>query len=193
MKQALLQQGKVIVADVPAPQAGPGAVLVRTTASCISVGTELSGVKASNLPLWKRALQRPDQVRRIVQMVRTEGVARTQQLVRSRLGQAFPMGYSLSGMVVAVGTGVDDVFLGDRVACAGGQAAYHAEFVCVPRNLVTPVPDGVDDEAASTVTLGAIALQGVRRAEPTIGETVVIVGLGILGQLTARILKASGV
>src|SRR3954463_8273650 len=91
MKQALLQQGRVIVADVPAPQAEPGAVLVRTAASCISVGTELSGVKASNLPLWKRALQRPDQVRRIVQMVRIEGISRTQELVRSRLGQAFPM------------------------------------------------------------------------------------------------------
>src|SRR5882724_1894903 len=83
MKQALLQQGMVIVADVPAPQAEPGAVLVRTAASCISVGTELSGVKASNLPLWRRAMQRPDQVRRIVQMVRTEGISRTQELIRS--------------------------------------------------------------------------------------------------------------
>jgi len=193
MKQILLQQGRVTVAEVPAPQAEPGAVLVRTAASCISVGTELSGVKASNLPLWKRALKRPDQVRRVIEMVRSQGFARTQELVRSQLAQAHPMGYSLSGTVVAVGAGIDDVFFGDRVACAGGQAAYHAEYVCVPRNLVVPVPEGVGDEEAATVALGAIALQGIRRAEPTVGETFVVVGLGILGQLTARLLKASGV
>jgi predicted dehydrogenase/threonine dehydrogenase-like Zn-dependent dehydrogenase len=103
------------------------------------------------------------------------------------------MGYSLSGTVIAVGAGVDDLFVGDRVGCAGGQAAFHAEYVCVSRNLVVPVPQEVGDDAASTVTLGAIALQGVRRADPTLGETVVVVGLGVLGQLTARILKASGV
>jgi predicted dehydrogenase/threonine dehydrogenase-like Zn-dependent dehydrogenase len=193
MKQILLQQGKLIVADVPAPQAEPGGVLVRTAASCISVGTELSGVKASNLPLWKRALQRPDQVRRVIEMVRSQGFTRTQELVRSQLAQAQPMGYSLAGTVIAVGAGVDDIFPGDRVACAGSQAAFHADYVCVPRNLVVTVPDGVGDEEAATVALGAIALHGIRRAEPTVGETFVVVGLGIIGQLTARLLKASGV
>ncbi|HZL30481.1 MAG TPA: bi-domain-containing oxidoreductase [Pseudolabrys sp.] len=166
---------------------------MKVSSSCISTGTELSGVKSSNLPLWKRALRRPDQVRQVIEMVRTQGFARTKETVRSHLNLASPMGYSLSGTVVAVGTGVDDVFIGDRVACAGGQAAFHAEYVCVPRNLTVPVPEGVADDAASTVTLGAIALQGVRRAEPTVGETFVVVGLGILGQLTARILKASGI
>lgn len=193
MKQILLQQGRVTVAEVPAPQVEPGAVLVRTAASCISVGTELSGVKASNLPLWKRALKRPDQVRRVIEMVRTQGFARTQELVRSQLAQAHPMGYSLAGTVVTVGAGIDDIFPGDRVACAGGQAAYHAEYVSVPRNLVVPIPDGVGDEEGATVALGAIALHGIRRAEPTVGETFVVVGLGILGQLTVRLLKASGV
>lgn len=193
MKQILLQQGHVTVAEVPAPQVEPGAVLVRTAASCISVGTELSGVKASNLPLWKRALRRPDQVRRVIEMVRSQGLARTQELVRSQLTQAHPMGYSLSGIVVGVGAGIDDIFPGDRVACAGSQAAYHAEVVSVPRNLVVPVPEGVGDEEAATVALGAIALHGIRRAEPTVGETFVVVGLGILGQLTARLLKASAV
>lgn len=193
MKQILLQQGRVTVADVPAPQVEPGSVLVRTSASCVSVGTELSGVKASNLPLWKRALRRPDQVRRVIEMVRSQGLVRTQELVRSQLAQAHPMGYSLSGIVVGVGAGIDDVFPGDRVACAGSQAAYHAEYVCVPRNLVVPIPEGVGDEEAATVALGAIALHGIRRAEPTVGETFVVVGLGILGQLTARILKASAV
>jgi predicted dehydrogenase len=193
MKQILLSAGGLDVADVPAPQVEPGAVLVRTAASCISVGTELSGVKASDLPLWKRALRRPDQVRRVIEMVRSQGFAKTQEVVRSHLAQAQPIGYSLAGTVIAVGEGVNDIFPGDRVACAGSQAAFHAEYVCVPRNLVVPTPDGVGDEAASTVALGAIALQGIRRAAPTMGETFVVVGLGILGQLTIRLLKASGI
>lgn len=193
MKQVLLQQGGVTVTEVPAPEAAPGAVLVRTGASCISVGTELSGVKASNLPLWKRALKRPDQVRRVIEMVRTQGLSKTQELVRSHLAQAQAMGYSLAGTVVAIGEGIDDIFPGDRVACAGSQAAFHAEYVSVPRNLVVPTPDGVSDETGATVALGAIALHGIRRAEPTMGETFVVVGLGILGQLTARLLKASGI
>jgi prepilin-type processing-associated H-X9-DG protein len=193
MKQVLLMSSGLEVRDVPAPQVEPGTVLVHTAASCISVGTELSGVKASNLPLWKRALRRPDQVRHVIEMVRNQGFARTQEIVRWQLTQARPMGYSLAGIVVGVGAGIDDVFPGDRVACAGSQAAYHAECVCVPRNLVVPIPDGVGDDEAATVALGAIAMQGIRRAESTVGEAFVVVGLGILGQLTVRILKASGV
>jgi len=183
----------VTIAEVPAPQIAAGAVLVRTAASCISVGTELSGVKASNLPLRKRALRRPDQVRRVIEMARTQGFSRTKELVRSHLAHAQPVGYSLAGTVVAVGEGVTDLFPGDRVACAGSQAAFHAEYVCVPRNLVVPTPDGVADEAAATVALGAIALHGIRRAEPTVGETFVVVGLGVIGQLTVRLLKTAGV
>jgi len=193
MKQVLLTGGGLKVEDVPAPQVTPGAVLVRAAASCISVGTELFGVKSSNLPLWKRALRRPDQVRRVIEMVRSQGFIQTTELVRSYLAQARPMGYSLAGTVIAVGHGVNDLFPGDRVSCAGSQAAFHAEFVCVPRNLVVPTPDDVTNEAAATVALGAIALQGVRRATPTMGETFVVVGLGILGQLAVRLLKASGV
>lgn len=193
MKQILLSTGGLTVADVPAPRVEPGAVLVRTAASCISVGTELSGVKANNLPLWKRALRRPDQVRRVVEMVRSQGFTKTQELVRSRLAQSQPIGYSLAGTVIAVGEGVTDIFPGDRVACTGSQAAFHAEYVCVPRNLIAPTPDGVSDEVAATVALGAIALQGIRRAEPTLGETFVVIGLGILGQITTRLLKASGI
>jgi len=192
MKQVILQGG-VTVADVPAPQVGRGEVLVRTGASCISVGTELSGVKASDLPLWKRALKRPDQVRRVVEMVRTQGLAKAREQVRSHLAAAQPMGYSLAGTVIAVGEGVSDIFPGDRVACAGSQAAFHAEYVSVPRNLVVPTPDTVADEAAATVALGAIALHGIRRAEPTVGETFVVVGLGMLGQIAVRQLKANGI
>lgn len=193
MKQVLLTHAGIEVTDVPAPKVEPGRVLVRTAASCISVGTELPGVKASNLPLWKRALKRPDQMLRVIEMVRTEGLAKTQEVVRSHLRQAHPMGYSLAGTVVAVGEGVNDFFPSDRVACAGSQAAFHAEYVCVPHNLVVTTPDDVGDEAAATVALGAIALQGVRRAEPTLGETFVVVGLGVLGQITVRLLKASSI
>lgn len=192
MKQVLLKQGGVAVEEVPAPQVAAGAVLVRAAFSCVSVGTEMSGVKASNVPLWKRALERPDQVRRVARMVATQGLARTRDVVRQRLAQSFPIGYSLAGTVIEVGDGVDDLAPGDRVACAGAQSAHHAEIVCVPRNLVVPLPDGLDLAEASTVTLGAIALQGVRRAEPTLGETFVVIGLGVIGQITAQILKANG-
>jgi len=193
VKQVLLKQGGVVVADVPAPQVEPKCILVRTAYSCVSVGTEMSGVKASNLPLWKRALERPDQIRRVVRMIATDGLARTRDAVRSRLAQASPIGYSLAGTVIGVGEGVDDVAIGDRVACAGAQSAHHAEIVCVPRNLAVPVPESLDLAEASTVTLGAIALQGVRRGAPTLGETFVVVGLGILGQITVQLLKANGV
>jgi predicted dehydrogenase/threonine dehydrogenase-like Zn-dependent dehydrogenase len=193
LKQVLLKQGGVFVAEVPAPQVEPNCILVRTAFSCVSVGTEMSGVKASNLPLWKRALERPDQIRRVVRMVATDGLARTRDAVQSRLTQASPIGYSLAGIVIDVGDGVDDIAIGDAVACAGAQSAHHAEIVCVPRNLAIPVPEGLDLADASTVTLGAIALQGLRRGSPTLGETFVVVGLGILGQIAVQLLKTNGV
>lgn len=193
MKQVLLKQGGVVVVDVPAPQIAPNCVLVRTAFSCVSVGTEMSGVKASNLPLWKRALERPDHIRKVVRMIATDGLARTRDTVRSRLAEASPIGYSLAGAVIAVGDGVDGIAIGDRIACAGAQSAHHAEIVCVPRNLAVLLPEALDLADASTVTLGAIALQGVRRAAPTLGETFVVVGLGIIGQITVQLLKANGV
>ena len=193
MKQVLLKQGGVVVADVPAPQVEPNCILVRTAYSCVSVGTEMSGVKASNVPLWKRALERPDQIRRVIRMVATDGLARTRDTVQSRLALASPIGYSLAGTVIGVGADVDDIAVGEQVACAGAQSAHHAEIVCVPRNLVVPVPDGLDLADASTVTLGAIALQGVRRASPTLGEIFVVVGLGILGQIAVQLLRANGI
>lgn len=193
MKQVLLKQGGIVVADVPAPQVEPNCILVRTAFSCVSVGTEMSGVKASNLPLWKRVLERPDQVRRVMRMVATDGFARTRDAIQSRLAQASPIGYSLAGNVIGVGEGIEDVAICDAVACAGAQSAHHAEIVCVPRNLAVRVPEGLGLADASTVTLGAIALQGVRRASPTLGETFVVVGLGILGQIALQLLKANGV
>lgn len=192
MKQVLIQQGEAVVREVPAPAIEPGRVLVRVRRSCISIGTELAGVRASGTPLWKKALDKPQQVKRVVALAMEQGVAQAKQTVQNKLNAGQPTGYSAAGVVLAVGEGVQDLRPGDRVACAGAQCAHHAEVVCVPRNLVSAVPDGVDDNAASTVTLGAIALQGVRRAEPTLGETFVVLGLGLIGQLTAQLLRAHG-
>jgi predicted dehydrogenase/threonine dehydrogenase-like Zn-dependent dehydrogenase len=192
MKQVLVSGGAVRLDDVPAPQVEPGTVLVQMDHSCISIGTEMSGVKASGLPLWKRALRQPQHVKKVVDMVLADGLAQTRRLVRERMAVELPTGYSGAGVVVAVGDGVDEFSLGDRVACAGAQCAFHAEVVRIPRNLAVHIPDNVGFDEASSVALGAIALQGVRRAAPTLGETFVVIGLGILGQLTAQILRANG-
>ena len=192
MKQVLLGRSGVDVRDVPAPAIEAGHILVRTSRSCISVGTEMSGVRQSDKALWRRALERPQQVKKLAELVIRDGIATTQALVRTKLAEASPIGYSLTGRVVSVGDGIADLRVGDRVACAGAQHAHHAEIVRVPRNLCVPVPEGVDDAAAATVTLGAIALQGLRRLAPTLGETFVVIGLGLVGQLTVQLLKASG-
>ncbi len=193
MKQVLVSRDGVTVHDVPAPMVEPGTVLVQTIYSCISAGTELSGIRSISQPLWKRIAQQPEKVKQVWQQVASEGLAKTRGLVKRKLSAAHPTGYSLYGNIIAVGSGIDDLSIGDRVACGGAQFAQHAEIVRVPRNLVVAVPHELDDRVASTVTLGAIALQGIRRAEPTMGETFVVIGLGLLGQITARMLRASGV
>jgi predicted dehydrogenase/threonine dehydrogenase-like Zn-dependent dehydrogenase len=192
VKQVLIRQGAAVVEAVPAPQPEPGGVLVRVDHSCISIGTEMSGVRSSGRTLLQRAREQPEQLRRVAGMVAEHGLAQTRALVRGKLEAPVATGYSAAGVVAAVGAGVGDLRPGDRVACAGNQHAHHAELIRVPRNLVAPVPDGLGLAEASTVTLGAIALQGVRRASPTLGETFVVIGLGILGQLTAQLLAANG-
>lgn len=192
MKQVLIRQGNAVIEDVPAPVIEAGTVLVKVQSSCISIGTEMSGVRASGLPLWKRALNQPQNVKKVFQMVATQGLAKTKNLIEGKLSAGQPTGYSAAGTVIAVGEGVEGIEVGDRVACAGAQCAHHAEYIRVPKNLVVLVPEDVDIAQASTVTLGAIALQGVRRAAPTLGETFVVIGLGILGQLAAQILRANG-
>ncbi len=192
MKQLLLKEGAVIVEDVPAPQVSPGTVVVRVAHSCISAGTEISGVRSSGEPVWKRAMKHPDEVKLALKMASEQGVRRIHRMVKSKLTSGTAIGYSAAGVVLAVGEGVNDVVVGDRVACAGAQCAHHAEIIRVPRNLLVRLPDSLTTHDASTVTLGAIALQGVRRLEPSLGETVVVVGLGILGQLVIQILRANG-
>ncbi len=192
MKQVLIRQGHAELEDVPSPMVEPGTILVQVDHSCISIGTEMSSVRATGLPLWQRALKQPQNVKKIVQMVATQGIAKTKSLVAGKLSAGQATGYSAAGVVLQVGEGVHDIETGDRVACAGAQCAHHAEIIRVPRNLAAPVPDNVSFGDACTVTLGAIALQGVRRAAPTLGETFVVLGLGILGQLTAQMLRANG-
>lgn len=192
MKQVLIRKGDALVEEVPSPTLLPGTVLVQVDHSCVSVGSERSGLATSGESLLRKALKKPDQVKKVLTSLRSNGLASTRSLVEGKVASAAPTGYSVAGVVLAVADDVRQVSPGDRVACAGAQCAHHAEVVRVPINLLTPVPPGVALSDASTVALGAIALQGVRRAAPTLGETFVVIGLGVLGQLTAQMLRANG-
>jgi threonine dehydrogenase-like Zn-dependent dehydrogenase len=192
MKQVLVKRGQVLVDEIPAPQIEDGRVLVQVDHSCISIGTEMTGVRGSGMPLWKRALKQPENVKKVFNMISAQGLTKTQNIIKGKLDSGVPTGYSASGIVVGIGKGINDIKVGDRVACAGAQCAFHAEYINVPRNLTVKVPDDVTLAEASTVTLGAIAMQGVRRANPTLGETFVVIGLGVLGQMAVQMLKANG-
>jgi len=192
LKQVLIKSGGVIVEEVPAPHVGDKNILVRVEYSCISAGTELAGVSLSGMPLYRRALKQPENVARVLKMMQDQGVKRTLDRIQGKLSAGSPTGYSAAGRIIAVGAQVEGFSVGDRVACAGAGIANHAEVIDVPVNLAVRIPDGVTSAYASTVTLGAIALQGVRRAMPTLGETIVVVGLGVLGQITAQMLAANG-
>lgn len=192
MKQVLLKKGEVIIEEVPAPVVEDGTVLVQVGCSCISAGTEISGMDSSGEPLWKKAMKQPDKVKNVWKMLQTKGVSSTVDNIKSKVYASRQTGYSCSGVVVEVGENVSNIKAGDKVACAGAGYANHAEIVNVPRNLVVKVPESVSLELAATTTLGAIALQGVRRASPTLGETVVVLGLGILGQFTVQLLRVNG-
>ena len=192
MKQVLIKGGSAVVDDVPSPAVGRRNVLVRVTHSCISVGTEMAGMRMSGLPLYQRALKQPENVKRVLDMMREQGIKRTLDRVQGKLAAGSPTGYSAAGVVIEVGEEVEGFSVGDRVACAGAGVANHAEIIDVPVNLAVPCPEGLGNDMACTVTLGAIAMQGVRRAQPTLGETFVVVGLGILGQITAQLLTANG-
>lgn len=194
MKQVAqaIHGGGTRLIEVPPPALRPGGVLVRTAWSIVSPGTERMIVELAGKSLAGKARSRPDQVRKVLTKIRTDGLAPTLAAVRSRLGGDLPLGYSAAGRVIAVGEGVGDLSVGQAVACAGAGYACHAEVVFVPRNLVVPVPRGLPLRSASTVTLGAIALQGVRRAEIRLGERVGVIGLGFLGLVTVQLLRASG-
>jgi predicted dehydrogenase len=192
MKQVLIQQGQITVQEVPAPVVAPGTVLVQVSHSCISAGTEMSGLQAQSRSLGWKLLAQPQKIKKAWKLLHEQGVKALLHKVQDKIASAVATGYSAAGTVLEVGDGIDDLYCGDRVACAGAGHANHAEVICVPRNLAVRVPDGVDNAAAATATLGAIALQGVRRANPTLGETFVVLGLGVLGQLTVQLLRANG-
>ncbi|MET0623134.1 MAG: bi-domain-containing oxidoreductase [Pyrinomonadaceae bacterium] len=194
MKQLLqnLKTGEGAVADVPAPVAQRGRVLVRAAASLVSAGTERAFVELGRKSLLGKAKERPDLVGKVFEKVKSEGLLSTLQSVREKLDESHALGYSAAGVVVEVGEDVTEFRAGDRVACAGTGYAAHAELLSVPKNLCVRLPDGVEFESAAFATVGAIALQGVRLAEPTLGESVVVVGLGLVGQLAAQLLKANG-
>lgn len=194
MKQVIqdLRTHELKVADVPPPLAQRGRVLVRTAASLISAGTERMTVEMGNRSLFGKARERPDLVKQVIHKARTEGVLNTLAAVRAKLDSVTALGYSASGIVIGAGDDVTEFRTGDRVACAGAGYASHAEVLSVPRNLCVRLPENVDFASGAFGTLGAIALQGLRLASPTLGESCVVIGLGLVGQLTVQLLKANG-
>ena len=194
MKQVLQNRktGRPFVGEVPVPALQRGRVLVRTVASLISAGTERAAVELVSKGLVQEARQRPDLVKAVVAKVKNEGILNTFASVRDKMAASQALGYSAAGIVSAVADDVTEFQIGDRVACAGVGFASHAEVLSVPKNLCVHLPESVSFESGAYGTLGAIALQGVRLAEPTLGESVVVIGLGLVGQLTVQLLKANG-
>ncbi len=186
------RDGEISVFDAPAPALRSGVALVAARCSLISVGTERTKIETGEKNLLQKARARPDLVRKVVDRARTEGLKSTLDVTRDRLAALSPIGYSAAGVVLEVGEGVEGLAPGDRVAC-GGDGAGHAEILSVPKNLVARIPDGVGFEDAAYTTVGAIALHGVRQAEAGIGEWVGVVGLGLVGQLAARIARSAAV
>lgn len=194
MKQVVqnYRTGELKVEELPPPALKPGGVLVRTAFSLISAGTERTIVETAQSSLVGKARSRPDLVRQVFDTFKREGLRSTYEKVKSRLDQSKPLGYSASGVVIAVGSGVQEFRAGDRVACAGGGYATHSEVIFVPKNLCAKLPDGASLESACYTTVGSIALQGLRQADMRLGEAVAVIGLGLVGQLTVQLLKAAG-
>jgi predicted dehydrogenase/threonine dehydrogenase-like Zn-dependent dehydrogenase len=187
------RSGSLEVLDVPEPACRPGGVLVRSLYSLISTGTELMKVAEASKSLVGKARARPDQVRKVLDNVSKQGVRATYTKAMRRLDSYTPLGYSLCGRITEVGRGAEDLKVGQLVACAGNEYALHSDVNWVPRNLCVPVPDSVDPRLAAFATVGAIAMHGIRRSEPQLGDTACVVGLGLVGQLTVQLLVAAGV
>jgi predicted dehydrogenase/threonine dehydrogenase-like Zn-dependent dehydrogenase len=194
MKQVVqnFRTGELRVEELAPPALRPGGVLVRTACSLISAGTERTIVETAQSSLIGKARGRPDLVRQVIDTFKREGLTSTYEKVKAKLSQSKALGYSASGVVTAVGRDAQDFRVGDRVACAGGGYASHAEVIFVPRNLCCKLPESVSLESACYTTVGAIALQGIRQADPRLGEVVAVIGLGLVGQLTVQLLKAAG-
>ena len=194
MKQIIQNgnNGKISIRDLPSPKCLDDGVLVRTRYSVISAGTEKTSVSTARSSLFGKAIKRPDLVNKVIDTASNIGIRETIDIVKDRLNFPMALGYSLSGEVIEVGRNVTGISVGDRVACGGGGYASHAEINYIPKNLVVKIGENVDYKSACYTTVGAIAMQGVRQANATIGETIAVIGLGLIGQLTSQILKAAG-
>ncbi len=190
MKQIIqsFKTGETILEEVPVPEVKRGCLLIKTTKSLVSLGTERMLVEFGKSNYLQKAKQQPDKVKQVLDKVKTDGLMPTVHSVFNKLGEPIPLGYCNVGKVIAVGESVSGFEVGDRVASNGP----HAEYVCAPKNLVAHVPDNVSDEEAAFMVIGSIGLQGIRLLNPTLGETVVVIGLGLIGLLTAQLLKANG-
>ena len=190
MKQIIqdLKSGETILENVPVPQARRGYVLIKTHRTLVSLGTERMLVEFGKANFIDKARQQPEKVKQVLTKIKSDGLKPTLDAVFRKLGEPLPLGYCNAGEVVAVGAGVEDFKIGDRVISNGN----HAEVVAVPKNLVAKIPDGVSYEEASFTVIGAIALQGIRLINPTFGETIVVTGLGLIGLIAAQLLKANG-
>ena len=190
MKQIIqdLKSGATVLEEVPVPQVKGGYVLIKTTRTLVSLGTERMLVEFGKANLIDKARQQPDKVKQVLDKIKTDGLQPTLEAVFNKLGQPLPLGYCNVGKVVAVGRGVTEFQVGDRVASNGN----HAEYVCVPQNLVAKIPDNVSDDEAAFTVIGSIGLEGIRLLKPELGETIVVVGLGLIGLITAQLLRATG-
>ena len=190
MKQLIqnLNTGETVLDDVPTPQVRPGHVLIQTRRSLVSLGTERMLVEFGKANLLAKVRQQPDKVKQVLAKIQSDGLLSTVEAVRRKLNQPLPLGYCNVGTVLAVGEGITDLRIGNRVVSNGP----HAEVVCVSRNLVALIPDSVSDDEAAFTVVGAIGLHSIRLLNASIGETVVVIGLGLIGLLTAELLRITG-
>lgn len=194
MKQILqsYKTGELWLAEVPIPACKSNGLVIKTGTSFVSAGTERMLVDFARKNIFGKALAMPDQVKKVVRKLKTEGIKSTLEKVQTKLDQPIPLGYSCAGIVKEVGWNINGISIGERVACGGALYANHAEYNYVPKNLVVKIPEAVSFEDASCATVGSIALQGVRQCDLRLGENVCVMGLGLLGLLAVQMFKASG-
>ncbi|MEX2603788.1 MAG: bi-domain-containing oxidoreductase [Gracilimonas sp.] len=193
MKQILVKKGQILTEELPEPPLQKGMVKIQVYHSCISAGTELSNIYSSGAGILQRVIEKPETIKRAFSKVSKMGLKAYWNSVQTELNEAKPSGYSLSGKIIEVGDDINTFKKGDLVAAAGGIVAAHAEIAVVPKNLVVPIPEEVSTKDASTVAIGGIALQGIRRANLEFGSNVAVIGTGLLGLITIQLLKAHGI